>query len=78
MGLGQLPLLRAADFRKVEGHKSPPVVDEFTAPALEPQCKQMPAARYMSACKPEDLERAQKPYDHIGTAALKALGATRK
>jgi len=78
LDMSQLPLLWAADFMTVEGHKTPLVIGEFNCSCLGVTGFLDARGKDMSACKAEDMERGQKMCDHIGTVALKALDARKK
>jgi len=78
LDMSQLPLLWAADFMEVEGHKSPLVVGEFNCSCLGVTGFMDARGKDMSACKPEDIARGEKMCEHIGTVALKALDARKK
>ena len=66
MDLGQLSLLWAAGGRRVR-------CSGLGVAVFMDAC-----GKDMSACKPEDLERGQELYDHLGAAALKARGPRKK
>jgi len=80
LDMSELPLLWAADFMEVDGHKGGPlVIGEFNCSCLGiGGFLDARGKKDYEACKPEDKERGQKMCDHIGTVALKALQDRKK
>jgi len=73
LGMESLPLLWAADFIPVKGHKTPLVIGEFNCSCLGITGFLDARGKDMSAVKPENAEAGQKMCDYIGVKALEIL-----
>jgi len=76
LSMDQLPLLWAADFIPVDGHKTELVVGEFNCSCLGITGFLAARGTDMTAVSKEDFERGQKMCDFIGEQALKILDQT--
>jgi hypothetical protein len=75
LDMSQLPLLWAADFIPISGHKHPLILGEFNCSCLGITAFLDARGKDLSVLSPENLEKGQKMCDYIGNVALKALEA---
>merc|ERR1719343_368346 len=80
MGLGMesLPLLWAADFIPVDGHKTELVIGEFNCSCLGLAGYLNARGKDLAGLSKEDVEMGQKMADLIGQQALKVMDARKK